>query len=74
MKFNRLFFYFETKEFKSVYFLVQNSIIYYEGDDNMFLDIIIKRFGYNTPIFTQEILDLFSFYSRPRVFQLIKEA
>ena len=40
----------------------------------MFLDIIIKRFGYNTPIFTQEILDLFSFYSRPRVFQLIKEA
>ena len=34
---------------------------------------LLKRFGYDEPIFTQEILETWKEYSRPRVFQLLKE-
>lgn len=33
-----------------------------------------NRFGVNQPIFTSEILEEMSEYSRPRVFQLLKKA
>lgn len=34
---------------------------------------LLKKFGYNEPIFTSEIVDNWGEYSRPRVFQLLKE-
>lgn len=38
------------------------------------LERLRKKFGVNEPIFTNEILDVMSDYSRPRVFQLLKKA
>ncbi len=40
----------------------------------MFISEIEKTFGFNTPIFTDEIVNLFSQYSRAYVFRLIKKA
>jgi len=34
---------------------------------------LLKKFGYDEPIFTSEILDSWKEYSRPRVFQILKE-
>jgi hypothetical protein len=34
---------------------------------------LIKKFGYNEPIFAAEIVDTWKEYSRPRVFQILKE-
>lgn len=34
---------------------------------------LIERYGYNEPIFTEEILSAWNDYSRTRVFQLLKE-
>ena len=63
-------------------YLVQNSLQKSSKEYNiserrvilMFLDVLRDKFGVNEPIFTQEILETFNKYSRPRVFQLIKEA
>ncbi len=38
------------------------------------IERLTKKFGINQPIFTSEILEVMSEYSRPRVFQLIKKA
>ena len=38
------------------------------------IDRLQNRFGANQPIFTNEILEEMSEYSRPRVFQLLKKA
>lgn len=38
------------------------------------LERLKKKFGVNQPIFTNEILEEMSEYSRPRVFQLLKKA
>lgn len=38
------------------------------------IERLINKFGVNQPIFTNEILQELSDYSRPRVFQLIKKA
>ncbi len=40
----------------------------------MFAETLRKEFGYNTPIFTDEILSLFTQYSRAYVFRLISAA
>ena len=34
---------------------------------------LLKKFGHNEPIFTSEIIKIWKEYSRPRVFQLLKE-
>ena len=34
---------------------------------------LLKKFGHNEPIFTSEIIRIWKEYSRPRVFQLLKE-
>jgi hypothetical protein len=34
---------------------------------------LLEKFGRNEPIFTSEIIDVWKEYSRPRVFQLLKE-
>lgn len=34
---------------------------------------LLKKYGHNEPIFTSEIIDTWKEYSRPRVFQLLKE-
>lgn len=40
----------------------------------MFIEKLKDKFGVNQPIFTNEILEELSEYSRPRVFQLLKKA
>lgn len=40
----------------------------------MFIEKLTNVFGKNKPIFTEEIVAVFSEYSRPRVFQLLKKA
>ncbi len=40
----------------------------------MFVDSLKNEFGYDTPIFTNEMLDLFPQYTRAYVFRLIKKA
>ncbi|MDR2202145.1 MAG: hypothetical protein LBP26_05220, partial [Clostridiales bacterium] len=35
---------------------------------------LIKRYGYNSPVFTEEILAAWNGYSRPWIFRLLKEA
>lgn len=40
----------------------------------MFIERLKDEYGFNMPIFTSDILSLFSNYSRPRIFQLIKKA
>jgi len=43
------------------------------ADNEELADRLLKRFGYNEPIFTEEIIDIWNEYSRSRVFQLLKE-
>lgn len=40
----------------------------------MFIERLKNEYGLNIPIFTSDILALFSNYSRPRIFQFIKKA
>ena len=40
----------------------------------MLIKNLKKRFKLNEPIFTNEILEVMQEYSRPRVYQMIKEA
>ena len=40
----------------------------------MLTKILIKKFGYNKPIFTKEILETLNEYSNQRVYQLIEES
>ncbi len=40
----------------------------------MFARVLRKKFKANTPIFTEEILETFKEYSRPRIFQLLNES
>ena len=39
----------------------------------MFLNEIKQKFNINEPIFTEELMELFSQYSRPYVFRIINE-
>ncbi|HBD06095.1 MAG TPA: hypothetical protein DCY93_01630 [Firmicutes bacterium] len=41
---------------------------------SIFIERLLNLYGKNEPIFTDEILKVFSDYSRPRVFQFIKKA
>ena len=41
---------------------------------SLVVERLISKFGVNQPIFTSEILEEMSEYSRPRVFQLLKKA
>lgn len=40
----------------------------------MFIERVKEKFGVNEPIFTEELIELFSDYSRVQVFRLIKKA
>lgn len=40
----------------------------------MFIERLSEKFNINEPIFTEEILGLFSEYSRPQIFRFIKKA
>lgn len=40
----------------------------------MLTERLVQKFGYNEPIFTDEILELFSEYSRVQVFRYVKKA
>ena len=54
---------------------VENSILIVQfRGDKMFIDRLKTKFNTNEPIFTNEILEMFSEYSKAYVFRLIKKA
>ena len=53
---------------------VENSILLMKEVNEMFIEKLKENFKLNEPIFTKEILELFSNYSRAYVFRLIENA
>ena len=50
------------------------ELTYYVMEVSLVIERLRSKFGVNQPIFTSEILEEMSEYSRPRVFQLLKKA
>lgn len=57
-----------------IYLNKEKNQTYYVIEVSLAVERLKNKFGVNQPIFTSEILEEMSEYSRPRVFQLLKKA